>query len=55
MGDDDWQRVFVLRLPMNEVDVQSVDLGDELRERVQAGLYVSCRQLWLVQWFLDRV
>ena len=36
--DDERQRVFVLRANVDEVDVESVDLGDELRERVQLRL-----------------
>jgi hypothetical protein len=33
MGDDDGQGIFVLRFDMDEMDVEAVDLGDELRER----------------------
>ena len=39
MCDDEWQRAFMLRANMNEMDVQSIDLGDELRQRVQPRLY----------------
>ena len=35
VGDDDRQCVFVLGLHVDEVDVQSVDLRDELRIRVE--------------------
>ena len=31
VGDDQRQRILVLRANMDEVDVQSIDLGDELR------------------------
>src|SRR3954447_3983941 len=36
--DDERQRVFVLRPSMDEVDVQPVDLGDELRQCIQLRL-----------------
>ena len=36
--DDQRQGVFVIGLDVNEVDVQTVDLGDELRQRVEPGL-----------------
>src|SRR5262249_36489670 len=36
--DDQRQRVFMLRANVNEVDVQPVDLGDELRQGVQCRL-----------------
>ena len=36
--DDERQRVLVPRPDVDEVDVQPVDLGDELRERVQVRL-----------------
>ena len=29
--DDEWQSVVMLRTNVDEVDVQAVDLGDELR------------------------
>ena len=29
--DDEWQRVFVLRTNVNEMNVEPIDLGDELR------------------------
>src|SRR5689334_12441156 len=35
---DQWQRVLVLRLHVDEMDVDSVDRGEELRERVQSRL-----------------
>ena len=34
MRDDDRQRVFVLRADMDEMNVQPVDLGDEVRQGV---------------------
>ena len=36
--DDERQRVFMLRTNVNEVNVEPVDLGDELREGVQVRL-----------------
>ena len=36
--DDDRQRVLVLRAHVDEVNVEPIDLGDELRERVQLRL-----------------
>src|SRR5918998_908275 len=36
--DYERQRVFVLRTNVDEVDVQTVDLGRELRQRVQSRL-----------------
>ena len=33
VGDDDRQRVLVLRADVDEVDVEPVDLGQEVRER----------------------
>jgi hypothetical protein len=36
--DDERQRILVRGADVDEVDVQSVDLGDELREGVQPGL-----------------
>src|SRR3954449_229315 len=38
MRDDQGHRVWVARLDLNEVDVHAVDLGRELRERVQLRL-----------------
>jgi hypothetical protein len=38
MGDDERQGVFMLRANMDEMDVESVDLGDELRQRVEPRL-----------------
>jgi len=32
--DDDRQRILVLRAGMDEVDVQAVDLGDEIRDGI---------------------
>src|SRR5215469_18142277 len=36
--DDQWQRVLVARLDVDEVDIEPVELGDELRQRVQLRL-----------------
>jgi len=36
--DDERQRVFVLRANVDEVDVETVDLGVELREGIQLRL-----------------
>ena len=38
VGHDQRQRVLVRRLHVDEVDVHAVDLGRELRERVQPRL-----------------
>ncbi|MNL26641.1 hypothetical protein D3C87_1481760 [compost metagenome] len=38
MRDDDRQRVAVLRAHVDEMNVETVDLGDELRRRVEPGL-----------------
>ena len=38
MRDDERQRVFMFRANVNEVNVQSIDLGDELRQGVQSRL-----------------
>src|SRR5262249_5081515 len=38
VGHDQRQRVLVLRAHVDEVDVDAVDLGPELRQRVQPGL-----------------
>ncbi len=37
MGDDDRQGILVLRTHVNEVDVEAIDLGDEVRHGVEAG------------------
>ena len=36
--EDHWQRVLLSRPDVDEMDVQSVDLGGELRQRVQVRL-----------------
>src|SRR5262249_16649753 len=55
VGDDDRQGVLVLRTNVNEVDVESVDLGDEVRERIEPRLdlapVVFCRPV--AREFLD--
>src|SRR5688572_4171483 len=38
MSYDDRQGIFMLRADMDEVDVEPVDLGDEIGQRVQSGL-----------------
>src|SRR5215212_8197107 len=47
--DDERQRIFMLRTGVNEMNVESIDLGDELRERVQPALdlapVVLCRPI----------
>ena len=37
--DDEWQRAVVVRAGVDEVDVEPVDLGDELRQGVQLRLH----------------
>ena len=39
--DDKRQRIFMLRTNVNEVNVQPIDLGDELRQRVQSRLNLA--------------
>ena len=39
--DDERQRIFVLRTHVNEVNVQPIDLGDELRQGVQSRLALA--------------
>src|SRR5918993_4346287 len=39
--DDERQRVFVFRTNVDEVDVEPVDLGDELRQGVQLRLALA--------------
>ena len=54
--DDQRQRVLMLRTDVNEVDVEPVDLGDELRQGVQPGLarapvvvgHPVARELWIM-------
>jgi hypothetical protein len=38
VGDDQRERVLMLRADVDEVDVEAVDLGHELRQRVQLRL-----------------
>src|SRR5439155_24767625 len=35
MGDDERQRIFMFRADMNEMNIQSIDLGDEVRHGIQ--------------------
>jgi hypothetical protein len=41
MRDDERQRVRVLRANVNEVNVQAVDFGHEIRQAVQSRLYLA--------------
>ena len=36
--DDQRQRIFMFRTNVNEVNVQPIDLGDEIRQRIQPRL-----------------
>jgi hypothetical protein len=38
MRDNHGQRIFMFRANVNEMDVEPVDLGNELRQRVQFRL-----------------
>jgi hypothetical protein len=67
VGDDHRQRVLVLRADVDEVDVQPVDLGDEVRQGSQfrlapapvvfgrpvAGEFLHDRQLRALRMILD--
>ena len=54
--DDERQRIFMFRTNVNEMNVQSIDLGDELRQGVQFRLalapVVVCRPI--AREFLNR-
>src|SRR5262245_13649338 len=39
--DDERQRILVFRTNVNEMDVEPIDLGDELRQRVQSRLALA--------------
>ena len=39
--DDERQRIFMFRANVNEVNVQPIDLGDELRQGVQFRLALA--------------
>src|SRR5215470_11304051 len=39
--DDEWQRILMFRTNVNEVNVEPIDLGDELREGVQSRLALA--------------
>ena len=47
--DDERQRVLMLRTNVNEMNVQPIDFGDEIRQGVQLGLdlapIVICRPI----------
>src|SRR5271169_3869782 len=65
--DDEWQCFFMFRANVNEMNVQPVDLGDELREGVQfclalspvvsgrpiAGKFPHCRKLHALRLICD--
>ena len=36
VGDDERQRIFMVRTDVDEVNVESIDLGDELQQSVQS-------------------
>src|SRR5881398_1467859 len=38
MRDDEWQRILMFRPNVDEMNIQSIDLGDELRQGVQFRL-----------------
>lgn len=35
VGDDEWQRILMFRANVDEMDIQPVNLGDELRQGIQ--------------------
>ena len=39
--DDEWQRILMLRANVNEMNVQAIDLGDEVRQGVQSLLALA--------------
>ena len=39
--DDERQRIFMFRTNVNEMDVEPIDLGDELRQSVKPRLHLS--------------
>src|SRR6267142_785470 len=39
--DNEWQRIVMLRTHVDEVNVESIDRGDELRQGVQPGLALA--------------
>ena len=49
MRDDERQRIFMFRTNVNEMNVEPIDLGDELRQGVQLRLHfapvVVCRPI----------
>ena len=38
VGDDERQRIFMFRTNVNEMNIQPIDFGDEIRQGVQLGL-----------------
>ena len=43
MRDDEWQRIFMFRMNVNEMNIQSIDLGYELRQGFQFRLAFAPR------------
>src|SRR5258708_18603110 len=39
--DDERQRIFMFRTKLNEMNIQPIDLGDELRQGVQFSLHLA--------------
>src|ERR1700674_1654470 len=39
--DDEWQRIFMLRTHVNEMNIEPIDLGDEIWQRVQFRLALA--------------
>jgi len=39
--DDERQRIFMFRADMNEMNIQSIDLGDEVRQGIQPRLTLA--------------
>ncbi len=68
MRDNQRQRIFMFRAYMNEMNVQPIDLGDELRQGIQfrfalapivvcrpiAGKFLYCRQRHTLRFIRDR-
>src|SRR4051794_11971620 len=40
MRDDEWQRIFMFRANVDEMDVETVDLGDELWQGVEPRFHL---------------
>src|ERR1700730_10765501 len=68
MGHDERQRIFMFRTNVNEMNVEPVDLGGELRQSVQLRLdlapavtgspmtreFLDCRELHALRFVPDR-